>query len=184
MEKFRNGFRQHKTLMMKHLFRILVYYLFSHLELGVYSLLWSFAEGDKLFGPMNRGSTLCGVAMMMIMMSSIIKHYSNQFKSWHKLKCWNKLSINVRKYSNSFTFVAPRISFAKYKSTINRILQAQPQGIKNLFSPHVEQKRTLGQMKSYKHSSPKVSFWCLALIANKLYLPIIFFVGRSHFNKI
>ena len=81
MEKFRNGFRQHKTLMMKHLFRILVYHLFSHLELGVYSLLWSFAEGDKLFGPMNRGSTLCGVAMMMIMMSSIIKHYSNLDKN-------------------------------------------------------------------------------------------------------
>ena len=107
--------------------------------------------------------------MVMIMMSSIIKHYSNQLKSWHKLKCWNKLSINVRKYSNSFTFVAPRISFAKYKSTINRILQAQPQGIENLFSPHVEQKRTLGQMKSYKHSSPKVSFWCLALPTNFIF---------------
>ena len=71
MEKFRNGFRQHKTLMMKHLFRILVYYPFSHLELG--GLLCSFAEGDKLFGPMNRGSTLCGVAMMMIMMVQFLK---------------------------------------------------------------------------------------------------------------
>ena len=104
---------------------------------------------------MNRGSTLCGAAMMMIMMSSIIKHYSNQLKSWQKLKCSNKLCINVRKYFNSSTFVALRISFAKYKSTINCILQARPREIKNLFSPHVEQKRRVGQMKRNKHFFPK-----------------------------
>ena len=53
----------------------------------------------------------------------------------------------MRKYFNSNTFVAPRISFAKYKATINRILQARPRGIKNLLSPHVEQKRRLGAKK-------------------------------------
>ena len=118
--------------------------------------------------------------MMMIMMSSIIEHYSNQLKSWQKLKCSNKLCINVRKYFNSSTFVALRISFAKYKATINRILQARPRGIKNLFSPHVEQKkRRLGQKKiENKHFFPNVRFWGLALITNILYLsPIVLWRG-------